>query len=130
MARAEHGWVGYAVDAGPSARPGVPRERRLPDGEAQGVLPEPQRDPEVLSRSGIRTRTPVFGTAVPARGISGAVRRVAYRVPEHRAARWALLLAADRVDVLERRAAGAWWVLPAAAALALGYVAAMRAARR
>jgi hypothetical protein len=128
--RPEHGWMGYAIDAGANARPGVPRERALSDAEPVGVLPEPQPHPELLSRSGIRTPTPVFGTGVPARGLSGAVRRAAYRIPEHRPSRWALLLAADRIDVLERRAARGWWLVPAAAAAALGYLAVARLSRR
>jgi hypothetical protein len=127
--RPERGWMGYGVDAGATARPGVPRERRVPDG-ARGELPEPQRGPAVLSRSGVRTPTPVFGTAQPARGLSGLVRRAAYRLPEHRAGRWALLLAADRVDVLEDRAARAWWIVPAAAAAVAGYVVVARALDR
>lgn len=125
-----HGWMGYGVDAGRDARPGVPRERRpVRTGDADLGLPAPQRDPSTLSRSGLRLRTPVFGTAQPARGLSGLVRRAAYRVPEHRPARWALLLAADRVDVLEHRVRSGWWVLPAAAALALGYLAVSRLER-
>jgi hypothetical protein len=66
----------------------------------------------------------VFGTAQPARGVSGAIRRVAYRLPEHRAGRWALLLLADRVDVVEHRAA---WLVPAAVALGVGYAVVSRA---
>jgi hypothetical protein len=131
MARApEHGWIGYAVDAGAASRPGVPRERRVPDGVARGELPEPQRGRGILSRSGIRAPGPVFGTAVPARGLSGVLRRAAYRVPEHRPARWAILLAADRVDVLEHRVAGGWWVAPALVAVAGGYLLASRLLRR
>lgn len=43
--------------------------------------------------------TPVFGTAQPLHGVSGAVRRYAYaRFSEARAAHWLLLLAADRLD--------------------------------
>jgi hypothetical protein len=128
--RPAQGWMGYGVDAGASARPGVPRERPLPDAAPTGGLPEPQPHPAVLSRSGIRTPTPVFGATLPPRGLAGVVRRAAYRVPEHRPARWALLLAADRVDVLERRVARGWWILPVAAVVALGYVAASRVARR
>lgn len=45
--------------------------------------------------------TPVFGTALPPRGLSGALRTRAYAIPEHRARHWLLLLVADRVDVVE-----------------------------
>jgi hypothetical protein len=47
------------------------------------------------------------------RGLSGLVRRAAYRVPEHRTARWALLLAGDRLDVLEHRLGRDLWLVPA-----------------
>jgi hypothetical protein len=123
--------AGYGVDAAPEARPGVPRERRpVPDPGAHWERPEQQRGADTLSRSGLRAVTAVFGTAQPARGLSGAVRRAAYGVPEHRAARWALLFAADRIDVLEHRLARGAWLLPAAAALALGYAAVSRALDR
>ena len=128
--RPERGWMGYDVDAGAGARPGVPRERPLPDEAWRGELPGAQRGAAVLSRSGVRTPSPVFGTAQPAHGISGLVRRAAYRLPEHRAGRWALLLVADRIDVLEHRLARGWWLLPAAAALVLGYAAVARASGR
>jgi hypothetical protein len=124
------GWKGFGVDVGDDARPGVPRERTAGDGLWRGEWPAPQRGMGLLSRAGVRTPTPVFGTAQPARGLSGAVRRLAYAVPEHRASRWALLLAADRIDVLEHRVARGWWVFPAAAALAVGYAAASRALAR
>jgi hypothetical protein len=46
--------------------------------------------------------TPVFGTSTPPKGLSGAIRKVAYaRYSEARAAHWLLLLAADRVDAKE-----------------------------
>jgi hypothetical protein len=98
-----------------------------PDPGAHWDRPEQQRGVALLSRSGLREATPVFGTAQPARGLSGAMRRAAYRLPEHRAARWALLLAADRVDVLEHRAA---WLVPAALAAGLGYAVVARALGR
>ncbi|ACG73764.1 hypothetical protein AnaeK_2539 [Anaeromyxobacter sp. K] len=122
---------GAGVDGARPMRPGVPRERRetaLPDVDRE----EPARQPgaDALGRTGLRVRTPVFGTAQPVRGASGALRRAAYRIPEHRAGRWALLLAADRVDVLEHRLRRAGWALPALAALAAGYLVASRALRR
>jgi len=51
--------------------------------------------------------TPVFGTAQPPRGVSGLLRLLAYRIPQHLARRWLLLMAADRVDVLGHRVAKA-----------------------
>jgi hypothetical protein len=46
--------------------------------------------------------TPVFGTSTPPKGLSGVIRKYAYRrYSEARAAHWLLLLAADRVDAVE-----------------------------
>ena len=72
----------------------------------------------------------MFGTAEPLRGVSGAMRRAAYRLPEHRTARWMLLLAGDRVDVLEHRLARGLWLVPAAAGLVLGYALTCRSLAR
>lgn len=125
------GVPGSAPDATPQARPGVPRMHRpFPDPGAHWDRPQQQRGTPLLGRSGLAGATPVFGTAQPARGLSGVVRRAAYRVPEHRSGRWALLLLGDRIDVLEHRAARSWWLLPAAAALVLGYALASRASDR
>lgn len=121
-----------AVDAALASRPGVPMERDARHQfAAQGPAapwerPPQQRGAAVLSRSGLRTATPVFGTAQPARGLSGAVRRIAYGIPEHRTSRWALLVVGDRLDVLEHRLARAAWLLPVAAALGAGYLAVAR----
>lgn len=122
--------TGYAIDADPATRPGVPRERNARDPGAWWERPEQQRGVELLSRQGLRAATPVFGTAQPPHGLSGLVRRAAYRVPEHRASRWALLLIGDRLDVLEHRLARNVWLLPAALALAAGYAAVSRSLGR
>jgi hypothetical protein len=122
--------LGYGIDESPQTRPGVPRERLAGDPDAHWKHPEQQRGVELLSASGLRAATPVFGTAQPVRGLSGAVRRAAYRVPEQRTARWLLLVAADRIDVVEHRLARVLWLLPAAAALAVGYLAVSRALAR
>jgi hypothetical protein len=64
---------------------------------------------------------PVFGTAVPLHGLSGLVRRAAYRYPDHMMRHWTMLLFADRVDFWSRRARRVVRVaLPALALLALG----------
>jgi hypothetical protein len=129
-ARDKPSWI--AVDASPSVRPGVPRRRvPVPDPGAHGVPPGAQRRGTPAQGGGAGARaTPVYGTGQPVHGLSGAIRRAAYRVPEHRAGRWLLLLAADRVEVLGCRAREAAWLLPVAAGLAAGYVATSRAMGR
>lgn len=122
---------GAGADEALAKRPGVPRERvERWEPEADRIAPVQQPGPDTIGRTGLAIRTPVFGTAQPARGASGALRRAAYRIPEHRASRWVLLLAADRVDVLEHRLGGAAWLLPAVAALAVGYAVASRVLAR
>jgi hypothetical protein len=49
------------------------------------------------------TLTPVYSTAIPVRGLSGLLRRAAYKVPDYKARRWLLLIVADRIDALEHR---------------------------
>lgn len=91
------------VDANRDRRPGVPMRGRFGDGAARDVIPRQDQPPEPLHREALDRPTPVYGTAQPPRGFSGAVRRAAYRVPEHRARHWMLLLFADRLDVVESR---------------------------
>jgi hypothetical protein len=120
-----------AVDATAATRPGVPREReQFPDPGAHWDVPPQQPGAGALERSGARRLTPVFGTAAPPRLLSGAVRRLAYRLPEHRSAHWMLLLGADRLDVIEHRLGAGIWAVPAAAALLVGYLTVARIVRR
>lgn len=96
---------GWGVDLDPADRPSVPREQFLPTG-AHWTLPEdqaPQPGQGERERSIEHGRLPpVYGTSVPLRGLSGLIRRHAYRrYSEARAAHWLLLLGADRVDAVE-----------------------------
>jgi hypothetical protein len=92
-------------------RPGDPMETEpRPAGNAHWSAPDKQRATvSVLKRAELDVLTPVFSNAMPPRGLSGMVRRLAYRIPEHRASHWAILLLGDRIDVLEHRA---WRGLP------------------
>ena len=94
---------GWGADLDPKDRPSVPRERFDPDlNGAHWDFPE--RQPEKWPRERSIEHeflTPVFGTSCPPRGLSGVVRRYAYRYSEGRAAHWLLLMGADRVDALE-----------------------------
>ncbi len=91
---------GWGVDLDPADRPAYPKMRFAPDVTgAHWDVPEQQPGWEGRERSIEHGRmTPVFGTSVPLHGLSGAVRRLAYRYSEGRAAHWIILLAADRVD--------------------------------
>ncbi|SCG46552.1 hypothetical protein [Micromonospora zamorensis] len=95
---------GWGVDLDPKDRPSVPKERFDPT--LNGAHWEfPERQPEKWPRERSiehRFLTPVFGTSCPPKGLSGLIRRYSYRTySEGRAAHWLLLLAADRVDVVE-----------------------------
>lgn len=91
------------VDRNPEDRPGVPREKSphpLPHSHWVEPPPQPAEQPDLTP--GQRDRaTPVFSTASPPKGVSGALRRVAHLVPDHRVTHWLLLLLADRVDVVQ-----------------------------
>ncbi|MCW2846166.1 MAG: hypothetical protein JWR90_140 [Marmoricola sp.] len=94
---------GWGVDLDPQDRPSVPKLQLDPD--ATGAHWEfPERQPEHWPRERSiehQFLTPVFGTAQPPRGLSGAIRKLAYaRYSEGRAAHWLLLMAADRVDTV------------------------------
>jgi hypothetical protein len=90
----------WGVDLERASRPGVPKERMPPQAEREP--PERQAQKVEILRSGEREDlTPVFGTSVPPRGLSGYMRRRAFRRSENDLRHWILLLAADRVDALE-----------------------------
>jgi hypothetical protein len=95
---------GWGVDLDPKDRPSVPRLQFDPSlHDAAGRFPE--RQPEKWPRERSiehKFLTPVFGTSCPPKGLSGVMRKYAYRrFSEARAAHWLILIAADRVDVVE-----------------------------
>jgi hypothetical protein len=95
---------GWGADLDPRDRPSVPKEKL--DSDLSGAHWEfPERQPEKWPRERSIEHeflTPVFGTSCPPKGLSGVIRRYAYRrYSEGRAAHWLLLLASDRVDVVE-----------------------------
>ena len=94
---------GWGSDLDHANRPSYPRETldARPPG-ATWDLPEAQPHEGYRERSIEHADlTPVFGTAQPLHGVSGAVRRLAYdRYSEGRTAHWLLLMAGDRIDVL------------------------------
>lgn len=124
--------TGQGIDESMVVRPGVPRERPpLPASGAHWEEPERQlAGRDALDRLGIAVPAAVFGTGEPPRLLSGVLRRLAYRIPEHRTGRWALLLAADRVDVVEHGLERGWPLIIALTAAGASYVLVMRSLRR
>ncbi|MFD1212692.1 hypothetical protein ACFQ36_11650 [Arthrobacter sp. GCM10027362] len=95
---------GWGADLDPKDRPAVPRERFDPDASgAHWDFPERQEEKWPRERSvEHKLLPPVFGTSCPPKGLSGAMRKFAYRkYSEGRAAHWLILIAADRVDAGE-----------------------------
>jgi hypothetical protein len=92
------------VDEEPTSRPGVPMMGARLEGRAKApALDQQEPTQEVLVGVEVGRLTPVFGATIAPRGLSGMLRRRAYRIPEHHAGRWMLLLLGDRVDVWESR---------------------------
>jgi hypothetical protein len=92
---------GWGVDLDPADRPSHPKLQYAPESTgARWRFPERQPGAEGRERSIEHAFvTPVFGTAQPLHGISGSIRRLAYRrFSEARLAHWMLLIAGDRVD--------------------------------
>lgn len=105
LTRATNPNQGFGIDASPLQRPGIPQERApaQPMANAHWIRPDQQAvTAKPLVGNGMQL-TPVFSSAIPTRGLSGALRTMAYKIPDYRARRWLLLMVADRVDVLEHR---------------------------
>src|SRR4051794_13436517 len=88
---------GWGADLDPANRPAVPKEQfDLSKTGAHWDFPERQVEPIPRERSPEHAfLTPVFGTSCPPRGLSGIVRRFAYRYSEARLTHWTLLVLAD-----------------------------------
>lgn len=56
---------------------------------------------EVLHSNERPNLTAVFGTTSPPKGLSGALRRMAFKYSESEQAHWIMLVAADRIQMIE-----------------------------
>lgn len=95
---------GWGVDLDPAVRPGVPKLQ--PKADLTGAHWRfPERQPELWPRERSVEHgqlTPVFGTSCPPKGLSGVLRKLAYRRwSEAQTAHFLVLMAADRVDAWE-----------------------------
>ncbi|NNG23464.1 hypothetical protein [Telluria aromaticivorans] len=94
---------GWGADLDRKDRPGVPMERTPPRfiNQPKGDPQQQQEKVEVLVSSERPGITQLFGTVQPPSGLSGMLRRAAFKASENDLRHWLLLLLADRVNVVE-----------------------------
>ncbi|WP_229416060.1 hypothetical protein [Pseudoduganella armeniaca] len=93
---------GWGADLDRKNRPAYPMERMPQRLDAPLTQPEPQaQHVEVLVSPERPHMTPLFGSPQPPSGLSGMLRRAAFKTTENDVRHWLLLLLADRVNVVE-----------------------------
>ena len=95
---------GWGIDANPKNDPVYPMKNRN-NGEHKGYSwDRPTQQPvnmEVLHSNERPNVSSVFGTSTPPAGLSGMIRRFAFRYSESSYGHWLPLMAADRIGVVE-----------------------------
>ena len=95
---------GWGVDADPGNDPTYPyRDRSKDDGLAMDWARPPLQEPgvEILASIEHKRLPAVVGTSTPPSGLSGVIRRRAFRYSESHWAHWLMLMGADRINVVE-----------------------------
>ncbi len=95
---------GWGIDADPANDPTYPIKKYNGDDHNRLNWERPPLQPETVEilKSVEHLRMPaVFGTPNPPSGLSGALRRIAFRFDESEYGHWLNLLLADRINVVE-----------------------------
>lgn len=94
---------GWGVDADPQNDPTYPyRDRTNEDHSGEWQRPTRQDvEVEILQSIEHKQRPAVVGTSTPPAGLSGAIRRLAFRKSESNLLHWMLLMGADRINMVE-----------------------------
>ncbi len=95
---------GWGIDADPENDPTYPMKARNKKEHSGYNWDRPEQQlpsVEILQSVERPNMTAVFGTAVPPSGISGLVRRIAYKYSESDYRRWLPLILADRINMVE-----------------------------
>jgi len=96
--------VGWGIDADPNNEPTYPMRRRVETEHAGYTWERPtqqQSKVEVLHSNERPNLSASFGTSTPPRGLSGVIRRRAFKFSESSYGHWLPLMLADRVAVVE-----------------------------
>ena len=95
---------GWGIDANPKNDPTYPMKHHVSDEHNGYTWERPAQQPvtiEVLQSTERPNVSAVFGTSVPPSGLSGQIRRFAFKYSENEYGHWLPLLIADRVNVVE-----------------------------
>jgi len=95
---------GWGIDADPKNDPTYPMRKRSNDNHEGYSWDRPTQQPidiEVHHSIERPNVSAVFGTAVPPSGLSGMIRRLAFKKSENDYGHWLPLMLADRVNVVE-----------------------------
>ena len=95
---------GWGSDANPENDPTYPMKKRTNE-EHEGYSwerpPQQAPDVEILHSNERPNITAVFGNSVPPSGLSGKIRRYAFKYSESSYGHWLPLMLADRINVFE-----------------------------
>lgn len=95
---------GWGVDADPKNEPTYPIKKYTGDDHQRLNWERPSQQPvdvEILHSNERPNVSAVFGTSAPPAGLSGDIRRFAFKYSESSYGHWLPLLLADRVNVIE-----------------------------
>ena len=95
---------GWGIDADPENEPTYPMKNYTGDDHKRLNYERPALQPirqEILHSNERPNATAVFGTSTPPSGLSGMLRRYAFRYSEGSSGHWMTLVLADRVNVVE-----------------------------
>lgn len=95
---------GWGIDADPENEPTYPMKKYTGDDHNRLNWERPPLQPvnvEVLHSNERPNMTAVFGTVSPPSGVSGAIRRFAFRYSESHYGHWLPLIIADRINAIE-----------------------------
>jgi hypothetical protein len=105
MAPADYSHIkGWGIDADLKNDPTYPIKRRTDEEHFGYTWERPKQqslDVEILTSTERSNLPAVFGTTLPPSGLSGVIRRFAFRYSESDYAHWLPLMLADRVGVIE-----------------------------
>lgn len=96
--------VGWGVDADPENDPTYPMKNRNNGEHAGYSWQRPQQQPvnvEILHSNERPNLSATFGTSAPPSGLSGVIRRAAFKYSENSYGHWLPLMLADRINVVE-----------------------------